>query len=259
MSPTNPVVALLEVMERLRDPRRGCPWDRAQRFATIVPHTIEEAYEVADAIDRGDFAALEDELGDLLFQVVFHAQMAREQGLFDFADVARGLQDKLVRRHPHVFGQARLDSDAERQRFWEEEKARERSAKGPGGTLDGVAHALPALSRARKLQQRAARVGFDWADIAPVVDKVQEELDEVRAEVRAGTDPRRLAEELGDLLFTVVNLTRHAGVDPEETLRQGNRKFESRFRAVEARLEQQGKRPDECTPEELDALWEQVK
>jgi MazG family protein len=227
---------LLAIMARLRDPERGCPWDVQQDFASIAPYTIEEAYEVADAIDRGDFDDLRDELGDLLLQVVFHARMAEERGLFDFADVAQAINAKMIRRHPHVFGEAKYaDLDAQK-RAWEELKAAERAAKGEArdaSALAGISHGLPEWKRAAKLQQRAATVGFDWPDHRPVLDKLAEEIDEVRAEFDAGADRARLEDEIGDVLFVVANLARHAGVDFSRALRHANAKFERRFRRME--------------------------
>ena len=227
---------LLDIMARLRDPDGGCPWDVEQTFATILPHTIEEAYEVADAIDNGDMAALKDELGDLLFQVVFYAQMAKEAGDFDFDAVVEAISEKMVRRHPHVFGDETIEGAEAQTHAWEELKHRERADKGENScasALDGVITALPALSRAFKLQERAARVGFDWKTAAPVAAKVREELAEVEAEIGDG-DEVRLRDELGDLLFCCVNLTRKLGIAPETALRGGNAKFERRFRRMEA-------------------------
>ncbi|GAB3783024.1 nucleoside triphosphate pyrophosphohydrolase [Dyella agri] len=227
---------LLAIMARLRDPERGCPWDVQQDFASIAPYTIEEAYEVADAIDRGDFDDLREELGDLLLQVVFHAQMAAEQGRFDFADVAHAISTKMIRRHPHVFGEVRYENlDAQKQ-AWEELKAAERATKGgahDASALAGISHGLPEWKRAAKLQQRAATVGFDWPDHRPVLDKLAEEIGEVRAEFEAGADPARLEDEIGDVLFVVANLARHAGVDFSRALRHANTKFERRFRRME--------------------------
>jgi ATP diphosphatase len=227
---------LLAIMARLRDPAQGCPWDVQQDFASIAPYTIEEAYEVADAIDRGDFDDLREELGDLLLQVVFHAQMAAEQGRFDFADVAHAISAKMIRRHPHVFGKARYaDLDAQKQ-AWEELKAAERAAKGEAhdaSALAGISRGLPEWKRATKLQQRAAAVGFDWPDYRPVLDKLAEEIEEVRVEFEAGADPARLEDEIGDVLFVVANLARHAGVDFSRALRHANAKFERRFRRME--------------------------
>ena len=260
--PPSPIDRLLDLMARLRDPQAGCPWDREQTFASIVPHTIEEAYEVADAIAHGDMAHLCDELGDLLFQVVFYAQMAREAGAFDFDAIADGITAKMVRRHPHVFGETRVADASAQVEAWEALKAGERSRAaedGPASVLDGVALGLPALTRALKLQRRAARVGFDWPAAVPVLDKVAEELDEVRTEMAAGAAPERLTDEIGDLLFSCVNLARKLGIDPEAALRQGNGKFERRFRRVEAALAAEGRGPGQATLAEMDGLWERVK
>ncbi|MBC2650759.1 nucleoside triphosphate pyrophosphohydrolase [Novosphingobium aerophilum] len=252
--PTGPALPrLLAIMARLRDPVNGCDWDVAQTFATIVPYTIEEAYEVADAIEREDMAALRDELGDLLLQVVFHARMAEEAGLFAFDDVAAAISDKLEYRHPHVFGDA--PDDQSREQRWEQLKAREREARGATSALDGVAQALPALMRAEKLQKRAARVGFDWTDTEGPAAKVREELDELR---EARTDADRL-EEAGDLLFAAVNAVRAHGVAPEDALRAANAKFERRFRAMERLAEQDGQRFDELTIDQQESLWQRVK
>jgi MazG family protein len=250
---------LLDIMAALRDPVRGCPWDREQSFATIAPYTIEEAYEVADAIDRQDMAALREELGDLLLQVVFHARMAEEGGAFGFDDVVNAIADKLVRRHPHVFGDEHVASAAEQRDAWEALKAREqgRDAGGAQRVLGGVAQALPALSRAAKLGRRAAGVGFDWPDMAGVLEKVREETLEV--EEAARNDRARLAEEIGDLLFAVANLARHADVDPEEALRLANRKFEARFDAVEGRVRESRRGWRDFGPRELEEIWAQVK
>lgn len=250
---------LLDIMAALRDPVRGCPWDREQSFATIAPYTIEEAYEVADAIDRQDMTALREELGDLLLQVVFHARMAEEGGAFGFGDVVDAIADKLVRRHPHVFGDEHVASAAEQRDAWESLKAREqgRDAGGAQRILGGVAQALPALSRAAKLGRRAAGVGFDWPDMAGVLAKVREETAEVQEAAR--NDRGRLAEEIGDLLFAVANLARHADVDPEEALRLANRKFEARFDAVEGRVRQSGRGWRDFGARELDEIWRQVK
>ncbi len=254
---------LVEIMALLRDPDKGCPWDVEQTFATIAPHTIEEAYEVADAIERDDMGGLVDELGDLLLQVVFHARMADEAGHFDFEDVAGAICDKLVRRHPHVFGDAKVDGAAAQTRAWEEHKANERRGKAPEGAgesvLDGVVLALPALTRALKLQRRAARVGFDWDDAARVLDKFGEETEEIEREMAAGAAAERLEDEIGDLLFTCVNLARKIDLDPEKALRRGNAKFERRFRRVEALLAADGKRPEDATLAEMEALWSRAK
>lgn len=257
----NKIDELLDIMARLRDPVQGCPWDREQTFATIAPYTIEEAYEVADAIQRGDMQELKGELGDLLFQVVFYAQMAREQGLYDFDDIVAAITEKLVRRHPHVFGGARIESAQAQTAAWEAHKAAERAGRNGGAAasaLDGIAVTLPALTRAVKLQKRAAHVGFDWPDVAGILDKVQEEIGELRAELK-GADRERLADEVGDLFFACVNLARRLDIDPEASLRQANAKFERRFRRMEALLAEQGRGPSDAGPEELDELWEQVK
>ena len=260
---------LLDVMARLRDPATGCPWDLEQNFATIAPYTIEEAYEVAEAIRQDDRAALRDELGDLLLQVVFHAQMAREDGSFDFDEVARGIADKMIRRHPNVFGddetEARHSAPAQ-MRSWEAQKAVEREAKAQAegrraSALDGVAQALPALLRAEKLQKRAARVGFDWPGPEPVYDKVLEEVAELRdaTGAPAARDPDAVAEEVGDLLFACVNLARHVGVDPEAALRAANAKFTARFHRIEAALAASGQSARDVGLHELDRLWEEAK
>lgn len=246
---------LLDIMARLRDPVAGCPWDREQNFRTIAPYTIEEAYEVAEACEAGDPAALKDELGDLLFQTVFHARMAEEAGLFRFADVAGAISDKMIRRHPHVFGDVKVDGAAAQTVAWEETKAKERAAGGAASVLDGVGVALPALTRAEKLQKRAARVGFDWQDAAPVFAKIDEELDELRDEIEGKAEQARIEDEFGDLLFAVVNLARHLRIDPEQALRGASRKFEHRFRAMEATAAPlEGKSLDE-----LEAAWQSVK
>jgi ATP diphosphatase len=257
--PNGGMPRLLEIMRRLRDPDTGCPWDIEQDFATIAPYTIEEAYEVADAIERAAWGELRGELGDLLFQSVFHAQMASERGLFDFHDVANTMSDKMVARHPHVFGDQSREKSAEDQtRDWETVKAAERAAKGATGVLDDVAVGLPALLRALKLQKRAARVGFDWPQTAQVLDKLQEEARElVEAQDRLSAD--EIEDEMGDLLFVMANLARHLDVDPEAALRRTNAKFTRRFGAIEARLSEEGRRPDEATLEEMDALWDEVK
>jgi len=262
--PEEPLERLLAVMAWLRDRQHGCPWDIDQTFRTIAPYTIEEAYEVADAIERDDMPGLKEELGDLLLQVVYHSQMASETGAFRFSDVAAAIADKMVDRHPHVFGDLRI-ADADAQTIsWEARKAAERAKKAgavePAGALDGVARALPALLRAEKIQKRAARVGFDWTTIGPVIDKIEEELGELRAELGAGkTDPARITDELGDVLFAVANLARHCRVDPEAALRSTNDKFEKRFRYVEARLAAQGRKPAEATLDEMEALWQEAK
>jgi ATP diphosphatase len=264
-APSDAMDALLRVMARLRDSKTGCPWDKEQDFATIAPYTIEEAYEVADAIERGDMAALKDELGDLLFQVVFYAEMAQELGAFDFHDIVRGITEKMVRRHPHVFGERAVISELEQRAAWERHKADERKRdaaehRAKHGALDGVARALPALMRACKLQRRAAREGFDWPDLAPVFAKIEEEITEVRAELSKETKNQdAIREEIGDLLFACVNLARHLDTDPEAALRHGNDKFEARFRAVEAELARRGSSPAQSSLAEMDEIWDEVK
>jgi len=250
---------LLAIMRRLRDPETGCPWDIEQDFASIAPYTIEEAYEVADAIERKAWNELKGELGDLLLQVVFHAQMADEIGLFDFEDVARGVADKMVSRHPHIFGDESRDKSAEQQtRDWEAIKAAERKARNAGGVLDDVATGLPALMRAVKLQKRAARVGFDWPDAADVLDKIAEESREL-VDARDRLGPEQIDEEFGDLLFVMANLARHLKVDPETALRQANAKFTRRFKYIERELGKLGKRPEDASLAEMDALWTLAK
>lgn len=260
---------LLNLMARLRHPRHGCPWDLEQNYVSIVPHTLEEAYEVADTIERGDFQHLQGELGDLLFQVVYYAQLAREEGRFDFAGVVDAITRKLIRRHPHVFPTGELYApidtpslnEAEVRQRWEEIKAEERVANSEPeqlSLLDDVPAALPALSRAAKLQKRAARVGFDWPDALPVLDKVREELDEV-LQAMADGDPDALEDELGDLLFATANLARHLRQDPENALRRANRKFERRFRFIEQALRDTARSFEDCTLDELDALWGEAK
>ncbi len=249
---------LLAIMAALRHPETGCPWDREQSFATIAPYTIEEAYEVADAIARRDVAALPDELGDLLFQVVYHARMAEEEGWFGFAEVARAIADKMVRRHPHVFGEeAARDAGAQRL-AWEAQKRTERAARAETGTLAGVPVGLPALTRALKITARAARVGFDWPDAPAVLAKLDEEIAELQAELPAA-DPARLADEMGDLLFVTANLARKLGLDPEACLRQATDKFSRRFEGVEQRLAAAGKAPADATLAEMEAAWVAVK
>lgn len=251
---------LLDIMQQLRNPDGGCPWDLQQTYRSIVPHTIEEAYEVADAIEREDYAELRDELGDLLFQIVFYAQLGREENRFEFTDVVQSICDKMERRHPHVFGNAQVTDADEQTRHWEQLKADERKTKTeqstPHSALDGIAHTLPAVSVAHKLQKRAAQVGFDWPDEQGVIDKVKEELQEVQ---QAWAAPSARAEEIGDLLFTCVNLARHAGLDAETVLRQSNRKFENRFRAMEQRLEELGKPIAVATSDEMEAAWDTIK
>lgn len=253
---------LLTIMARLRDPERGCPWDVQQDFASIAAYTIEEAYEVVDAIDRGDFDDLREELGDLLLQVVFHARMAEEAGRFEFADVVHAISDKMRRRHPHVFGDVRHADVAEQMQAWEEIKAGERADKGEpvdASALAGISGGLPEWKRAVKLQQRAAAAGFSWADPQPVLAKLAEEVDEVRVEFANGADPARLEDEIGDVLFVTVNLARHAGVDFSRALRHANAKFERRFRAMEQLAATEGVRFAERSLAEQEALWLRAK
>jgi MazG family protein len=250
---------LLEIMAQLRDPQNGCPWDLEQDFRSIAPYTIEEAYEVADAIDRADLADLKDELGDLLLQVVFHAQMAREQNAFDFSEVVASISAKMVRRHPHVFGDEPV-TDAQAQReAWETHKARERDASADQSkVLDGISLNLPALSRASKLGKRAARVGFDWPNADGAIAKIHEELTELD-DARTRDDRESMAEELGDVLFSVVNLARHLNIDAEESLRSANRKFIRRFEKVEAQVTADGRQWSDCKTDQLEAFWERAK
>lgn len=259
-----PIARLLAVMARLRDPVGGCPWDLEQTFETIAPYTIEEAYEVAEAITFGDRSALCDELGDLLLQVVYHARMAEEEGSFNFDDVASGISDKMVRRHPHVFGDAIVADAAAQSGAWERQKAEERAARAAAegrepSVLDGVSTALPALMRAVKLQRRVVRVGFDWPDSDGVFAKVDEELAELRAEAFGVRDPDRIEDEVGDLLFTVVNLARHLGADPEAALRRCNAKFERRFRAVEDALAAEGRSVETVPLDDMERHWRRIK
>ena len=258
---TSPLDRLLAIMARLRDPQHGCPWDREQDFATIAPYTIEEAYEVADAIARGDLGSLKEELGDLLLQVVFHSRMAEEAGLFAFADVAEAIADKMERRHPHVFGDARIATAAAQTEAWEAQKAAERrdrarDAGNAHSVLDGVALALPALLRAAKIQNRAARIGFDWPEARPVFDKIKEEIAELETEMQKPAESRALEDEMGDILFAAANLARKLGIDPETALRRATDKFERRFRRVEALA---AKRAVGADLDALEALWQQVK
>jgi tetrapyrrole methylase family protein/MazG family protein/ATP diphosphatase len=256
-----PIDRLLAIMARLRDPADGCPWDQEQTFATVAPYTVEEAYEVADAIERNDISDLKEELGDLLLQVVFHARMAEEQGAFSFDDVAQAINDKMIRRHPHVFAQETYASLAHQKEGWEVLKAAERDAKGKGRTpslLDDIPMGLPALTRAVKLSKRAAKVGFVWPDISHVVDKLDEEFAELKAEIAAG-DLEKARQEMGDVLFVVANLARTLEVDPEDSLRFTNAKFVRRFQYVEARLAERGKTPDQSDLAEMDALWDEAK
>jgi ATP diphosphatase len=258
----DPMARLLAIMAKLRDPNGGCPWDLEQSFATIAPYTIEEAYEVAAAIERADMTELKGELGDLLLQVVFHAQIAAEAGAFDFADVAEAISEKMIARHPHVFGDANVATAEAQTVAWEEMKAAERAKKASGaaepGTLDGVPLALPALLRAIKLQNRAARVGFDWPSTDLVIDKIVEEAREL-VEARERAEPDKLEDEMGDLLFVAANLARHLKIDPETALRRANAKFERRFRHIEAGLTAQGRLFEDATLEDMEALWVEAK
>ena len=256
----NNIDKLREIMVALRDLETGCPWDQAQDFASIVPHTLEEAYEVVEAIEAGDMDELRDELGDLLFQIIFYARLAEERGLFDFEQVAAGIVDKLIRRHPHVFADATVSTAEAQTLAWEASKARERAEKAEDASaLAGVTVALPAMTRAVKLQKRAARVGFDWPDIAPVFAKVREELEELRAEIAVPHNKARIEEEMGDLLFACTNLARQAHVEPETALRHANRKFERRFSQMEMMAKMQGRDVSELDLDAWEALWENVK
>jgi nucleoside triphosphate diphosphatase len=267
MTPSRDISRLIEIMAALRTPKTGCPWDLEQNFATIAPYTLEEAYEVADAIARDDLVDLEEELGDLLLQVVFHARMAQEQGAFDFGDVVEAINTKLIRRHPHVFGDQRAKDPQSVKGLWEEIKAQEKQAKQQAkpargkpadhGALAGVPVALPALTRALKLQAKASKVGFDWNDPRAVLRKICEEADEI--EVALDGDNSDAAAEVGDLLFAAVNLARHLDADPEALLRQTNQKFERRFAAIESALAARGKAPQDATLTEMDALWNEAK
>ena len=259
MDGQHPIFHLLQIMRRLRDPVGGCPWDLEQTFATIAPYTVEEAYEVADAIERGDLDDLRDELGDLLFQTVFHAQMAQEQGQFDFANVAQAICDKMLRRHPHVFGKADGRTSAEQTDAWEVIKAGERAAKGKTTSLlDDIPASLPAMTRAVKLTKRAARVGFDWPNTTEVLAKLREELAELEVEIDAG-DQAKAREELGDLLFVVANLARKLDIEPEDALRSANAKFVRRFSYIERSLADRGRTPDQSDLAEMDDLWNAAK
>jgi ATP diphosphatase len=270
MKPSRDIEQLLAIMAQLRSPDGGCPWDIEQDFSSIAPFTIEEAYEVADAIERGDFVDLKDELGDLLLQVVFHAQMANEAGLFDFGGVVEAITAKMIRRHPHVFGDTRHLSPEQVKGLWSEIKRQEkadrasaRAAAGAppeayGGALAGVPDGLPALTRAVKLQEKASKVGFDWNDARLVLAKVREECDELEREIEAGK-PEAVREEIGDLFFALANLARHVDADPEAALRAANAKFQRRFAYIEDRLAAVGKRPEESSLAEMDALWDEAK
>jgi len=255
-NPHGGIERLLLIMRRLRDPETGCPWDIEQTFETIAPYTIEEAYEVADAIERGSMAELKGELGDLLLQTVYHTAIGEEQGHFTFQSVADAISDKMVARHPHVFGDENRDKSAEQQtKDWETVKAAERASAQQTRTLDGVALGMPSLLRAVKLQKRAARVGFDWPEISQVLDKVAEEV----TELKEATDPGHAHEEFGDLMFVMANVARHMGIDPEAAVRDANGKFTRRFNAVEDKLAAMGKTPDQSDLAEMDALWDEVK
>ncbi|MBV1915610.1 MAG: nucleoside triphosphate pyrophosphohydrolase [Pseudomonadales bacterium] len=249
---------LLDIMTQLRDPDTGCPWDLEQDLNTLAPYILEEAYEVVDAIERNDTDDIRDELGDLLLQVVFSAQLANEEQKFDFEQIAKSISDKLVRRHPHVFGDEQFETDEQRAEFWEQSKIEERKEKQKSeqdySALDSVTVGLPSLARAQKLQKRAAKLGFDWPETEPVYDKINEELQEVRE-----ATPEQLEEEIGDLLFSVVNLSRHLKVDAEEALRKGNQKFMRRFQYIEQQLAKQQLKPEQCSLEQLDKLWDQAK
>jgi len=271
MKPSSDIARLLEIMAALRTPETGCPWDLEQDFASIAPYTLEEAYEVVDAIERGDMADLRDELGDLLLQVVFHARMAEERGAFAFPDVVEAITRKLIRRHPHVFGETRDLAPEQVKALWDEIKREEKAERRlnrekmglppeahEGGFLGGIPTALPALTRAQKLTSKAAKVGFDWPDAAQVIDKIHEELEEVKEASSTGKRDR-IEDEIGDLLFSVTNLARHYGIDPESALRRTNIKFERRFRAVEHALQEQGRSLTEASLDEMERLWVQAK
>ncbi len=253
---------LLEIMRALRDPEQGCPWDREQSYRTIVPHTLEEAYEVADAIESNDLGALRGELGDLLFQIVFYAQIAAEEGRFSFDEVVQSINQKLIRRHPHVFGDATVEDSSAQSEAWERLKSEERRERGEvaESILDGVLLSLPALTRAAKIQRRAVRVGFDWPEMGGVLDKVEEEFSELREELESGSPQQeRIDEEMGDLLFSMVNLSRHLGLDGEGVLRRATAKFERRFRAMEQQLAVGNRELGQLSIEEMESVWIEVK
>jgi MazG family protein len=264
--PSSSIHRLVEIMAALRHPDDGCPWDLEQTYDTIVPYTLEEAYEVAETIEHGDRTALKSELGDLLFQVVFYARLAEEDGLFSFDDVVEAICEKMVRRHPHVFGEQKVSSSTDIAGQWDRIKAEEAATSEPEGqakdtpsVLNNVPATLPALSRAIKLQNKAARVGFDWPSLAPVFDKMREELEELKTEIDDGADRDRIEDEFGDVLFVVANVGRHLKIDPEQALRRANNKFISRFQSIERDLQDMGKSPEQSDLEEMEALWQKAK